>query len=40
MRFGAYAALILFQYFLSRVLSQRKFGQHINQLKELVKQMD
>ena len=38
-RFGAYAALLLFQYFLSRRLSQRKFGQHIDYLKELVQQM-
>jgi hypothetical protein len=38
-RFGAYAALLLFQYFVSRAVSQRKFGQHINRLKELVKQM-
>jgi len=38
-RFGAYAALFLFQYFLSRTLSQRKFGQHIAKLKELVQQM-
>jgi hypothetical protein len=39
-RFGAYAALFLFQYFISRIVSQRKFGQHINHLKELVKQME
>jgi hypothetical protein len=38
-RFGAYAALFLFQYFVSRTVSQRKFGQHIAHLKELVKQM-
>lgn len=38
-RFGAYAALFLFQYFLSRTLSRRKFGQHIAYLKELVQQM-
>jgi hypothetical protein len=38
-RFGAYAALFLFQYFLSQVVSQRKFGQHLTYLKELVKQM-
>jgi hypothetical protein len=39
-RFGAYAALFLFQYCISRVVSRRKFGQHISNLKELVKQMD
>lgn len=39
-RFGAYAALFLFQYFLSRKVSQQKFGQHIDYLKELVKQME
>jgi hypothetical protein len=39
-RFGAYAALLLFQYSVGRVVSRRKFGQHINHLKELVKQMD
>jgi cbb3-type cytochrome oxidase subunit 1 len=38
-RFGAYAALFLFQYFVSRKVSQRKFGRHIAHLKELVKQM-
>jgi hypothetical protein len=38
-RFGPYAALFLFQYFISRVVSQRKFGRHISHLKELVKQM-
>ena len=38
-RFGAYAALFLFQYFVSRMVSHRKFGQHIAYLKELVKQM-
>lgn len=39
-RFGAYAALFLFQYFLSRAVSRRKFGQHIVHLKEMVKQME
>lgn len=38
-RFGAYAALFLFQYFVSRTVSRRKFGQHIAYLKELVRQM-
>jgi hypothetical protein len=38
-RFGAYAALFLFQYVISRTVSQRKFGQHIAHLKQLIKQM-
>ena len=38
-RFGCYAALLLFQYFVTRMVSRRKFGQHIAYLKELVKQM-
>lgn len=38
-RFGAYAALFLLQYFISRTVSYRKFGQHIAYLKELVQQM-
>ena len=39
-RYGAYAALFLVQYFVSRAKSYRKFGQHISNLKELVKQME
>jgi hypothetical protein len=39
-RFGSYAGLFLFQYSLSRLLSRRKFGQHISSLKDLVKQME
>jgi hypothetical protein len=38
-RFGAYGGLLLFQYFISRSVSRRKFGQHIAYLKELVKEM-
>jgi hypothetical protein len=38
-RFGAYAALFLFQYFLSRRVSRQKFGRHIDHLKRLVMQM-
>ena len=38
-RFGAYAALFLFQYVVSHRISKRKFGQHIAHLKELVQQM-
>ncbi|MBE7170647.1 MAG: hypothetical protein INR73_08650 [Williamsia sp.] len=38
-RLGAYAALFTLQYFVSRKLSQRKFGNHLMHLEELVKQM-
>lgn len=38
-RFGAYAVLLILQYFLSRIVSDRKFGGHINYLKELMKEM-
>ena len=39
-RFGAYASLFIFQYYVSRSVSHRKFGKPIAQLKELVKQME
>jgi hypothetical protein len=39
MRLGSYAALFLFQYFVSRRVSRQKFGRHIDRLKELVQQM-
>ena len=39
-RFGAYAILFLFQYYVSRKVSYRKFGKPIAHLKELVKQME
>ena len=39
-RFGAYALLFLFQYYVSRTVSHRKFGKPIAHLKELVKQME
>ena len=38
-RFGAYAALFLFQYFVSRRVSEQRFGKHLANLKELVNQM-
>jgi hypothetical protein len=38
-RFGAYAALLLLQYFFSRRIIQRKFGRHIDYLRGLVKEM-
>ena len=39
-RYGAYAALFLFQFFVSKAVSRRKFGRHITHLKELMKQME
>ena len=38
-RFGVYTLLFLFQYFLSRSVTDQKFGRHIAHLKELVKEM-
>jgi hypothetical protein len=38
-RFGAYAALLALQYYASKAISRRKFGQHLNYLKELVREM-
>jgi len=38
-RFGSYAALLLLQYFLSRIVSERKFGAHIKYLKTLMNEM-
>ena len=38
-RFGAYAALLLFQYFIGRKIIYRKFGSHLAYLKELVHEM-
>ena len=38
-RFGVYTLLFLFQYFLSRGVTDQKFGRHIAHLKELVKEM-
>ena len=38
-RFGTYAAFLILQYFLSKLVSERKFGGHINYLKSLMKEM-
>jgi hypothetical protein len=38
-RFGAYAALLVLQYFLNRRVKQRKVGRHLAYLKELAKEM-
>jgi len=39
-RFGCYIAFFLIQYFTGRKIIYRKFGSHIEYLKELVKQME
>jgi hypothetical protein len=39
-RFGAYGLLLLFQYFVGRIILKRKFGRHIEYLKSLVKEME
>jgi len=38
-RYSSYALLFLFQYFANNFVSQRKYGRHLNYLKELVKEM-
>jgi len=38
-RFGAYAGLLLLQYFMNKKIKQRKVGRHLTYLKELVKEM-
>lgn len=38
-RFGAYGALLLFQYILNPRLKERRIGRHLAYLKELVDQM-
>lgn len=38
-RFPAYAAFLVFQYFLSRTLSHRRFGRHLDRLKGLLKEV-
>lgn len=38
-RLWAYLALFLFQYFISYRVSRRRFGQHIDRLKDLVQKM-
>ena len=39
-RFGSYAAFLVLQYFLSRMVSERKFGAHITYLKSLIREME
>jgi len=38
-RFGAYAGLLLLQYFMNKKIKQRKVGRYLTYLKELVKEM-
>jgi hypothetical protein len=38
-RFGSYAALLLLQYFVSGMIIRRKFGTHLNYLKDLVREI-
>ena len=38
-RFPAYAAYLLFVYFMSRKVKERKFGRHLTHLRELLKEM-
>ncbi len=35
-RFSAYAAYLVFQYFLSRAIAQNKFGKHLDHLKRML----
>jgi hypothetical protein len=39
-RFGSYAALLLFQYFVGTKIIYRKFGSHLAYLKNMVHEMD
>jgi hypothetical protein len=39
-RFSIYAGFMLFQYVMSPIVMQRKFGRHLNYLKDLVKEME
>jgi len=38
-RFGTYTIFLILQYFLSRIVSERKFGGHIKYLKALMNEM-
>jgi hypothetical protein len=39
-RFSAYAVLLLMQYFIGTKIIYRKFGSHLNYLKELIQEME
>jgi hypothetical protein len=38
-RFSSYAAFLVFQYFLSRAITQKKFGKHLDHLKNLLQEV-
>ncbi|WP_247236533.1 hypothetical protein [Telluribacter sp. SYSU D00476] len=38
-RFSSYAAYLVFQYYLSRAITQKKFGKHLDHLKNLLNEM-
>jgi hypothetical protein len=39
-RFSSYAAYLFFQYFISRSVTQRKFGKHLDHLKNLLREVN
>ena len=39
-RFGSYAAYLVLQYFISRAVTQKKFGKHLDHLKGLLKEIN
>ena len=38
-RFSSYAAYLVFQYYISRSVTRRKFGKHLDHLKSLLKEV-
>ena len=38
-RFSSYAAYLVFQYYISRSVTRRKFGKHLDHLKHLLKEV-
>lgn len=39
-RFGSYAALLILQYFTTKTVTRRKYGNHLEYLKRLVKELE
>jgi hypothetical protein len=39
LRFSSYAAFLVLQYFMSRAITQKKFGKHLDRLKLLLQEM-
>ena len=39
-RFSSYAAYLVIQYFVSRAVTQKKFGKHLDRLKGLLKEIN